>query len=84
MTPREALLAAADLLTMVGWRAGSFERDQPMNAVKAISLHAKGEVWADAMHLLRQHVGDSVHTWQWASHRTGADVVAALRKAAES
>lgn len=82
MTPREALVAAADLLTMVGWRAGSFERDQPMDAVKAISLHAKGETWAEAMHLLREHIGNSVHEWQWASHRTGAEVVRALREAA--
>lgn len=87
MTPREVLLAAADLLSMVGWARGEFNRDKPMDVLKAIKLAAanvndSADVVAGAMNLLRRHIGSAVSVWSWEDGRTRDEVVRALREAA--
>lgn len=85
MTPRDVLLKAADLIEERGWGQG-FCRTSPC-AVDAISTTGAKSDWpagGRALEALRDHLQvPSIAGWNDQPGRTQAEVVTALREAAE-
>lgn len=90
MTPREVLLRAADHMEKYGWRQRRRGmRGEPCCAIGAIAAAIPDSEPDDALEMsaraaLRRHARiDDIPAWNDAPDRTAAEVIAALRGAAE-
>jgi hypothetical protein len=89
VTERDVLLRAADLLEEFGWRQESYGSKEEgrmcaMGAIYEAAIDFKMDVAYEAETCLARHVGWShVASWNDAPERTKAEVVAALRLAAQ-